>query len=93
MISDQGSNCLPIVAAEDGCFHGKMERDTPGPPPTRPTGIGYRCWGRRVSGIDVAIQVLRATLRSRKATVDEIHQFAEVCRVAKVMQPYLESEV
>ena len=44
-------------------------------------------------GIDVAVQALRDVLRSRKATVDEIHRFAKVCRVANVIQPYLESTV
>jgi predicted transcriptional regulator of viral defense system len=48
---------------------------------------------RHKIGIDVAIEALREVLRSRKATVDEIHRFAKVCRVAKVMQPYLESAV
>jgi predicted transcriptional regulator of viral defense system len=48
---------------------------------------------RHKIGIDVAIEALRDVLRSRKATVDEIHRFAKVCRVAKVMQPYLESAV
>jgi predicted transcriptional regulator of viral defense system len=48
---------------------------------------------RHKIGIDVAIEALRDVLRSRKATVDEIHRFAKVCRVANVMQPYLESVV
>lgn len=48
---------------------------------------------RHKIGIDVPIEALREALRSRKATVDEIHRFAKVCRVAKVMQPYLESAV
>jgi predicted transcriptional regulator of viral defense system len=41
----------------------------------------------------IGIEALRDVLRSRKATVDEIHRFAKVCRVGKVMQPYLESAV
>jgi predicted transcriptional regulator of viral defense system len=44
-------------------------------------------------GIDVAIEALRDALRTRKATVDEIHRFAKVCRVSNVMRPYLESAV
>ena len=48
---------------------------------------------RHKIGIDVAIEALRDVLRSRKTTVDEIHRFAKVCRVANVMQPYLESAV
>lgn len=46
---------------------------------------------RNKIGIDVAIEALRDALRKRKATVDEIHRFAKVCRVANVIQPYLES--
>ena len=48
---------------------------------------------RHKIGIDIAIEALRDVLRSRKTTVDEIHRFAKVCRVANVMQPYLESAV
>ena len=43
--------------------------------------------------IDVAIEALRDALHKRKATVDEIHRFAKVCRVAKVIRPYLEAAV
>ena len=48
---------------------------------------------RNKIGIDVAIEALRDALRTRKATVDEIHRFAKICRVANVMRPYLESAV
>ncbi len=46
---------------------------------------------RNKIGIDVAIEALRDALRNRKATVDEVDRFAKVCRVARVMRPYLES--
>jgi predicted transcriptional regulator of viral defense system len=42
-------------------------------------------------GIDVALEALRDTLRKRKATVDEIWHYAEICRVAWVIYPYLEA--
>jgi predicted transcriptional regulator of viral defense system len=48
---------------------------------------------RNKIGIDVAIEALRDALRSGKATIDQIHRFAKICRVANVMQPYLESAV
>ena len=48
---------------------------------------------RHKIGIDIAIEALRDALRTRKATVDEIHRFAKVCRVSNVMRPYLESAV
>ena len=48
---------------------------------------------RNKLGVDVAIEALRDALRSRKATVDQIHRFAKVCRVSNVIRPYLESAV
>lgn len=46
---------------------------------------------RRKLGLDVALEALRDTVRSRKATVDEIMRAAEVCRARTVMQTYLEA--
>lgn len=46
---------------------------------------------RNKIGIDLAIEALRDALRQRKATLNEIHRFAKVCRVERVMRPYLES--
>jgi len=43
--------------------------------------------------IDVAIEALRDSIRTRKTTIDEIHRYAKVCRVTNVMRPYLESAV
>lgn len=48
---------------------------------------------RNKIGVDVAIEALRDALRTKKATVDEIYRFAKICRVAKVMRPYLEAAV
>jgi predicted transcriptional regulator of viral defense system len=42
-------------------------------------------------GKDVAIEALRETWRQRRATMDELWRFAQVCRVANVIRPYLES--
>ena len=41
-------------------------------------------------GLDVALEALREAWRSRKATVDELMEAAEIDRVSKVMRPYLE---
>jgi predicted transcriptional regulator of viral defense system len=46
---------------------------------------------RNKIGLDVAIEALRDCVRKRKATMDELWQAAKVCRVTRVMQPYLES--
>ena len=42
-------------------------------------------------GLDVALEALRETWRERRATMDELWRYAHVCRVARVMRPYLES--
>jgi predicted transcriptional regulator of viral defense system len=42
-------------------------------------------------GLDVALESLRETWRSRKATMDELWEAAKVCRVSNVMRPYLEA--
>lgn len=42
-------------------------------------------------GLDVALEALRETWRERRATMDELWHYAEICRVARVMRPYLES--
>ena len=48
---------------------------------------------RNIVGIDVAIEALREVWRSRKATMDELAEAAEVNRVSKIMRPYLEAIV
>ncbi|AWI09511.1 type IV toxin-antitoxin system AbiEi family antitoxin domain-containing protein [Ereboglobus luteus] len=45
---------------------------------------------RNKIGIDVAIEALREGWRTRKFTMSELAAAAHVCRVARVMQPYLE---
>lgn len=48
---------------------------------------------RNKIGLDVAIEALRDCQRSRKCTMDELWEYATICRVANVMKPYLESLV
>lgn len=48
---------------------------------------------RHKIGVDVAIEALRDSVRTKKASIDEIHRYAKVCRVANVMRPYLETAV
>jgi hypothetical protein len=38
------------------------------------------------------MEALHEGLKARRATRDEIMRYARVCRVARVIQPYLESE-
>ncbi len=44
-------------------------------------------------GLDVSLEALRETWRSRKATMDELWEAAKVCRMATVMRPYLEAVI
>ena len=46
---------------------------------------------RNKIGLDVALEALRDCWKKRRATMDELWVSAEVCRVANVMRPYLES--
>lgn len=46
---------------------------------------------RNLVGLDVAIEALRDALRARATTVDELWKYARICRVAKLMRPYLEA--
>jgi predicted transcriptional regulator of viral defense system len=48
---------------------------------------------RNKVGLDVALEALREAWRARRFTMDEIHHLARVCRVERVMRPYLEALV
>ena len=42
-------------------------------------------------GLDIAIEALKDSLKRRKATVDEIERYARLCRVSRIIRPYLEA--
>jgi len=44
-------------------------------------------------GLDVALEALREAWRARKFTMDEIDRVARICRVERVMRPYVEAVV
>jgi predicted transcriptional regulator of viral defense system len=46
---------------------------------------------RNKVGLDVALEALREAWRSRKFTMDELDHCGNVCRVRRVMRPYLEA--
>jgi predicted transcriptional regulator of viral defense system len=48
---------------------------------------------RNKVGIEVALEALREAWRERRFTMDEIDRYAKVCRVERVMRPYLEALV
>lgn len=48
---------------------------------------------RNKIGLDVAIEALKETWRTQSATMDELSRAAKICRVDKIMRPYLEAIV
>lgn len=46
---------------------------------------------RHKIGLDVALEALRDCLRGKRATVDDLSKYARICRVERVMRPYLEA--
>lgn len=46
---------------------------------------------RKKIGLDVALEALRECWRERRCTMDDLWHYAQICRVAGVMRPYLES--
>jgi predicted transcriptional regulator of viral defense system len=46
---------------------------------------------RHKIGLDVALEALREAWRARRFTMDELDRFAGICRVRRVMRPYLEA--
>jgi len=48
---------------------------------------------RNKAGLDVALEALREAWRERRFTMDEMDHYARICRVQRVMKPYLEALV
>ena len=48
---------------------------------------------RNKIGLDVALEALREGWREKRFTIDELTNYAQVCRVLNVMRPYMESLV
>ena len=48
---------------------------------------------RNKIGLDVALEALREAWRARRFTMDELDHYARICRVQRVMRPYLEALV
>jgi predicted transcriptional regulator of viral defense system len=46
---------------------------------------------RNKIGLDVALEALREAWRAKRFTMDELDRYAAICRVQKVMRPYLEA--
>jgi hypothetical protein len=48
---------------------------------------------RNKIGLDVALEALREAWRARRFAMDKLCRYARVCRVERVMRPYLEALV
>ena len=48
---------------------------------------------RNKIGLDVALEALREAWRARRFTLEELDRYAGICRVQRVMRPYLEALV
>lgn len=46
---------------------------------------------RNKIGLDVALEAFRDAWRARRFTMDELDRYAGICRVRRVMRPYLEA--
>lgn len=46
---------------------------------------------RNKIGLDVALEALREAWHGKRANMDELWRYAQICRVANVMRPYMES--
>lgn len=46
---------------------------------------------RNKIGLDVALEALREAWQAKRLSMDELWRYAEICRVANVMRPYMES--
>ena len=46
---------------------------------------------RNKIGLDVTLEALREAWRGRRVTTDELDRYAAICRVQRVMRPYLEA--
>jgi predicted transcriptional regulator of viral defense system len=45
---------------------------------------------RHKIGLDVALEALRESWESRRCSMDELWEYAKICRMSKVIRPYLE---
>ena len=48
---------------------------------------------RNKIGVDIAIEALRQCIEERRCSIDELFEYARICRVSSVMRPYVEAVV
>lgn len=93
----RGNPPIRIVHASGAAFREGTEKHRVGGVPVRVYGVAKSvtdCFKyRNKVGLDVALEALREAWRARRFTMEEIGRFARICRVEKVMRPYLEALV
>jgi predicted transcriptional regulator of viral defense system len=88
---------MRLVRFSGACFYSGIERH-------RIEGVTVRVYSvaktiadcfkhRNKVGLDVAMEALRDGWRQRRFKMDDLWHQAEVCRVARVIRPYIEMEV
>jgi len=48
---------------------------------------------RNKIGLDVALEALREVIRERRCNIDDLWRYAKICRVTRIMRPYMEAIV
>lgn len=86
---------LQVVQASGTSFHEGTELHTIDGVTLRVTSVAKTiadCFKYRSKiGLDVALEGLKQTLQEHRATREQIRLFAKICRVERVMTPYLEA--
>jgi predicted transcriptional regulator of viral defense system len=93
----RGNPPIRLVHASGAAFREGTEKHRVGGIPVRVYGVAKTvadCFKyRNKVGLDVSLEALRAGWRAKRFTMEEIGRFARICRVEKVMRPYLEALV
>ena len=88
---------LRVVRFSGEAFTAGIETYTVEGQPVKVYGIAktladlFKC--RNKVGLDVALEALRESWSERRFTMDELDRYARICRVQRVMTPYLEALV
>ncbi|WP_309713398.1 type IV toxin-antitoxin system AbiEi family antitoxin domain-containing protein [Armatimonas sp.] len=86
---------LTIFQAKGDSFHQGIETHTIEGKALRVTCIAKTvvdCFKyRNKIGLDVALEALKECLTERRATHEELRRYAKICRVERVMAPYIEA--
>ena len=86
---------LQVVRVSGRAFREGVEEQVIEQVPVRIYGVAKTvvdCFKfRNKVGVDVAVESLRQCLGERRCSVDELLHYAAICRMTKVMHPYMEA--